>query len=116
VGVGKTVAVRAATHGLDPSAHQVIYIANPSFGTRGLYVTLVRALGASPRFHKAEVMAQAQHLLAAEAHERHRRVVLIVDEAHLLTPAQLEELRLLSNADMDSHSPFALLLVGQHLR
>ena len=30
-----------------------------------------------------------------------------------LGPDQLEELRLLTNADMDSHSPFACLLVGQ---
>lgn len=113
VGVGKTVAVRAAVAGLDPTRHTVVYVANPAFGTRGLYVTIVRALGAEPRFHKAEVMAQATGLLAAEEAERHRRVVIVVDEAHLLTPAQLEELRLLTNADMDSSSPFAGLLVGQ---
>lgn len=113
VGVGKTVAVRAATAQLDPSAHHVIYVPNPAFGTRGLYVTLVHALGAVPRFHKAELIAQAQTLLAAEEQERRRRVVLLVDEAHLLTPAQLEEIRLLSNAEMDSQSPFALLLIGQ---
>jgi type II secretory pathway predicted ATPase ExeA len=113
VGVGKTVAVRATVAGLDPTRHQVIYIANPSFGTRGLYVSIVRALGADPRFHKAEVMAQAADLLAAEEAERHRRVVVVVDEAHLMTPAQLEELRLLTNSQMDSASPFAGILVGQ---
>lgn len=113
VGVGKTVAVRAAVAGLDRTRHSVIYVANPAFGTRGLYVTIVRALGAEPRFHKAEVMAQAANLLAAEEAERHRRVVIVVDEAHLLAPAQLEELRLLTNAEMDSASPFAGLLVGQ---
>jgi type II secretory pathway predicted ATPase ExeA len=31
-------------------------------------------------------MAQAADLLAAETAERHRTVVLIVDEAHLLQP------------------------------
>ncbi len=113
VGVGKTVALRAAVAQLDPAAHHVVYVANPAFGTRGLYVTIVRALGALPRVHKADLVAQAQSLLAAEEHERRRRVVLLVDEAHLLTPEQLEELRLLTNAEMDSASPFALLLVGQ---
>jgi type II secretory pathway predicted ATPase ExeA len=39
--------------------------------------------------------------------------VLVLDEAHLLDADQLEELRLLTNAEMDSHSPFACLLVGQ---
>ena len=113
VGAGKTVAVRAAVAQLDPTRHHVIYIPNPAFGTRGLYVTIVSALGAYPRFHKAEVMAQAAGLLAAETAERHRRPVIIIDEAHLLTPEQLEELRLLTNADMDSTSPFAGILVGQ---
>ena len=113
VGAGKTVAVRAATASLDPASHHLVYVPNPAFGTRGLYVTIVRALGAAPRFHKAEVMAQASELLAAEEAERHRRVVLVIDEAHLLTPEQLEELRLLTNAELDSKSPFAGLLVGQ---
>ncbi len=113
VGAGKTVAVRAAVAALDPTRHQVIYIPNPAFGTRGLYVTIVRSLGAHPRYLKAELMAQAADLLAAETAERHRRVVLIVDEAHLLDPAQLEELRLLTNSEMDSASPFAGILVGQ---
>jgi Type II secretory pathway, component ExeA (predicted ATPase) len=113
VGAGKTVAVRAAMAALDPAAHHLVYVSNPAFGPRGLYVTIVRALGANPRFHKAEVMAQAAELLAAEEAERHRRVVLVVDEAHLLTPPQLEELRLLTNAELDSKSPFAGILVGQ---
>src|SRR5260370_345355 len=79
-GGGRRVALRAAVAGRDPPRHQVIYIPNPAFGTRGLYVTIVRALGAQPRYLKAELMAQAGDLLAAETAERHRRVVLICDE------------------------------------
>ena len=56
--------------------------------------------GRGPR--KAELIAQAQTLLAAEEHERRRRVVSIIDEAHLLAPDQLEKLRVLTNAEMDS--------------
>jgi type II secretory pathway predicted ATPase ExeA len=113
VGCGKTVAVRAAVDGLDRTRVQIIYVANPAFGTRGLYVTIVTALGGTPRYRKAELIAQTADLLAAEDAERHRRVVLVVDEAHLLTPDQLEELRLLTNADFDSRTPFAGILVGQ---
>ncbi len=36
-----------------------------------------------------------------------------MDEAHLLDPAQLEKLRLLTNSEMDSASPFAAILAGQ---
>jgi len=113
VGVGKTVALRAAISQLDPAAHHIVYLANPTVGTRGLYVTIVRALGAMPRGFKAELVAQAYTLLAAEEQERRRRVVLVIDEAHLLTPEQLEAIRLLTNADMDSAASCSLLLVGQ---
>jgi len=113
VGSGKTVAVRAATASLDTSRHTIIYLGNPAVGARGIYAAIITALGGTPRFHKAALIPQATDALAAEEHERGRRVVVIVDEAHLLDATQLEELRLLTNADMDSHSPFACLLIGQ---
>jgi type II secretory pathway predicted ATPase ExeA len=113
VGAGKTVAVRAALSALDTSRHTTIYLGNPAVGGRGLYSGIITALGGIPRFHKAALIPQTAELLAAEEHERGRTVILVLDEAHLLTGDQLEELRLLTNADMDSHSPFACLLVGQ---
>ena len=112
-GSGKTVALRAAVAGLDRTKYTLVYLANPSGGCRGLYVAIATALGATPRFHKAEAINQVAALLAAEEHERHRRVVLAIDEAHLLSPEQLEEIRLLSNAELDSASPFAGVLLGQ---
>jgi type II secretory pathway predicted ATPase ExeA len=115
VGAGKTVAVRAALADLDTSRHSVIYLGNPAIGSRGLYTTIVSHLGQVPRFHRCSLVPQAQQALAAEAAERGRRVVVVVDEAHLLAPDQLEELRLLTNAEMDSVSPFALVLAGQPL-
>ncbi|MBV9577954.1 MAG: hypothetical protein JO057_05115 [Chloroflexi bacterium] len=49
--------------------------------------------------HGAQVDAPVEHvrhqrapLLAAEKHERRRRVVFIIGEAHLLAPDQLKEL------------------------
>ena len=113
VGAGKTVAVRAALANLDSSRHTVIYLGNPAVGGRGLYGGIVTALGGVPRFHKAALIPQTMDLLAAEEHERGRTSVLVLDEGHLLSADQLEELRLLSNSELDSHSPFACLLIGQ---
>lgn len=113
VGAGKTVAIRAALANLDSSRHTIIYLGNPAVGGRDLYSGIVSTLGGVPRFHKASLIPQTQQLLAAEDHERARTVVLVLDEAHLLDTGQLEELRLLTNAEMDSHSPFACLLIGQ---
>jgi type II secretory pathway predicted ATPase ExeA len=113
VGAGKTVAARAAVAALDTSRNTIIYIGNPAIGARGLYAAIVTALGGTPRFHKAALIPQTADALAAEANERGKRIVLILDEAHLLDSDQLEELRLLTSADMDSRSPGAVLLVGQ---
>jgi type II secretory pathway predicted ATPase ExeA len=113
VGAGKSVAVRAAVASLDRTRYTVVYLANPSGGCRGLYVAVITALGAKPRFHKAEAILQLAELLDAEGKERHRKVVFLIDEAHLLEQEQLEELRLMANSEMDSASPFAGLLIGQ---
>ena len=113
VGAGKTVAVRAATAALDASRHALIYLAQPGTGVRGIYVEIVRALGATPCFQRSNLVPQTIELLAAEETERGKKVVLIVDEAHLLSPEQLESLRLLGNSEMDSHSPFSCLILGQ---
>jgi type II secretory pathway predicted ATPase ExeA len=113
VGAGKTVAVRAALGDLDASRHTVIYLGNPAVGARGLYMAIITRLGGVPRFYKAALIPQVADALAVEVAERGRKVVLVVDEAHLLTADQLEELRLLTNTEMDSNSLFALVLVGQ---
>jgi type II secretory pathway predicted ATPase ExeA len=113
VGAGKTVAARATVAGLDASRFTVIYLANPMVGARGIHHHLVTALGDTPRFHRPALIAQTSDLLAAEHEERRKTVVLIVDEAHLLSVEQLEQLRLLTNAEMDSRSRLALVLLGQ---
>jgi len=113
VGAGKTVAARAASAGLDTSRYTIIYLPNPAVGARGIYTQIVRALGATPRFYRATLIPQATELLAAETAERGKTVVLILDEAHLLSVEQLEELRMLTNSEMDSRATFACLLLGQ---
>lgn len=113
VGAGKTVALRAALAALDASRHSVIYLANPTVGVRGLHSAIVAALGGVPRFHAAALVPQTADLLATESIERGKKVVLVVDEAHLCSPEQLEGLRLLMNVELDSVSPFALVLCGQ---
>jgi type II secretory pathway predicted ATPase ExeA len=112
-GAGKTVAARAAVAGLDASRHTVLYLGTPGVGLRGIYGLIVTRLGGTPRFHHAALIPQAQELLAAEASERGKRVLLICDEAHLLDAESLEGIRCLSNLGMDQTAPFCLLLLGQ---
>jgi type II secretory pathway predicted ATPase ExeA len=109
VGAGKTVAVRAALSTLDISRHTIVYLPNPAVGARGIH----HALGAVPRFHHATLIPQATEALAIEHAERGRIAILMIDEAHLLDHPQLESIRMLTNHNFDSSSPFACLLIGQ---
>ena len=113
VGAGKTVAARAAIAALDQTRHTLIYLANPTTGTRGIHYQIVTALGGRPSHGTAALAAQAAGMLAAEHNERGRTPVLIVDEAHLLDHDQLESVRMLTNDQMDAASPLACLLIGQ---
>jgi type II secretory pathway predicted ATPase ExeA len=113
VGAGKTVAVRAALAGLDSTRHTIIYLPNPTVGVRGIHHQIVAALGHRPLTHHATLVPQTIDALAVEQAERGRTPVLVIDEAHLLDHDQLESIRMLTNHDMDSTSPFACLLVGQ---
>jgi AAA domain len=96
-GAGKTVAARAAVAGLDASRHTVLYLGTPGVGLRGIYGMIVSRLGGTPKFHHAALIPQVQELLAGEASERGKRVILICDEAHLLDAESLEGIRCLSN-------------------
>jgi type II secretory pathway predicted ATPase ExeA len=113
VGSGKTVAARAAIAGLDPTRHTLIYLADPTTGTRGIHHHVVTALGGHPAYGTATLAAQAAALIAAEHGERGRIPLLVLDEAHLLSHSQLEAVRILTNAEMDAASPLACLLIGQ---
>ena len=115
VGCGKTVALRASVSDLDPSRTQVVYCANPTVGGRGILALIVSALGGEPRFHRSALVPQAQEALATAEAERGRRVLVACDESHLLGLDELEDLRMITNAEMDSRSPAAVVLIGQPL-
>ena len=113
VGSGKSLAARCAVADLEASKHTIIYIGNPAVGARGIHQQLAHALGVAPRFHRGALITQTAELLARERDERDKQVVLIIDDAHLLDADQLEQVRLLSNDQMDSASLLAVVLLGQ---
>ncbi len=80
---------------------------------RGIYERIVTSLGGTPKFHSSALAVQAADVLAAELDERGRTPALVLDESHLLDHAELDAIRMLTNYDMDSTTPFALLLIGQ---
>lgn len=87
---------------------QVHYLAHSTVGPFGLLNVLLRKLGQSPRRSRAET---AQCISQAMLEDK-RKHLLILDEAHILPDATLEDVRLLTIADFDRRSPFVLILAG----
>ena len=79
VGSGKTAAARAAVTALDQTRHTLIYLPDPTTGTRGIHHHIVTALGGRPAYGSAVLAAQAAALIAAEHGERGRLPLLAVD-------------------------------------
>jgi len=67
------------------------------------------AMGLKPRRFKGDTAAA----LLAHLRSLPRRTVVILDEAHLLPDASLEDLRLLTADEFDRRSPFSMILCGQ---
>ncbi len=110
-GCGKSTALACLVRGLDPIAYHVVYSAFATLAPFSQISSLVVKLGLRARRFKGETAAE----LVAHLRGLSRRAVVILDEAHDLPDASLEDLRLLTADSIDKPSPFALVLAGQPL-
>lgn len=111
VGTGKTMLARMAIARL-PDHTQGIYLADPLIGREALLHTLADELGMPTEPQSHRLLRGLQERLI-ELYGQGRRVVLLVDEAHAMPPASLEEIRLLSNLESERHKLLQIVLLGQ---
>lgn len=110
-GCGKSTALSLFARSLDAANFQVLTVSLTTLGPFGFLSHLAASIGLRPRRFKGETAAAfLSHLRGLP-----KRVILLVDEAHLLPDASLEDLRLLTADELDRRSPFSLVLVGQPL-
>jgi type II secretory pathway predicted ATPase ExeA len=111
-GTGKTTAVRTVTDELPSNKYSIIYLGQDQDGSN-LCRRLSHSLGLKPRLSRTHTLLAISQHLSDNCLEQGREVILVVDEAHLLDNATLEDVRLLTNNNFDSHSPLSVILVGQ---
>lgn len=114
VGCGKTTAIRKFTDSLDFSKYTMLYLSDSKLTPRWFYKGLLEQLGTEAKFYRGDAKRQLHKELEILRGVHKKKVVCIVDEAHLLDKETLEEIRFLLNYQMDSISPMALILVGQN--
>ena len=113
-GCGKTLLTRVLLAELAPAFFEVALLTHPNLGPDEILRELLYQFGApwSGGGKPALLRSLVSFLLACDA--RRRGVVVLVDEAQLVTPRlSLEELRLLLNLQKDDRFLLTLILVGQ---
>ncbi len=114
IGAGKTTLVRSILQRLDPAKVVAAQLVSTQLDAEDLLKSVATAFGvpAARATDKAQLLAQLEAFLVSLVPER-KRALLIVDEAQNLTPRAVEELRMLSNFQLENRALLQSFLVGQ---
>ncbi len=111
-GTGKSTLLSLFLTQVSVSRYRIVKLDTPQARPRELYRAIATALGANPSWFGADAL-KIIDLLIQSYLESHRPNLLVIDEGHLLSPAALNELRLLSNVQ-EKHEPLvSLVIFGQ---
>lgn len=112
VGTGKTTLLQLLVKSMDQKIH-LCMITNPSLSIDDFYYYLAAKYGLSEYSgNKAKFMLEFAIFLE-NCRKQDERVLLIIDEAHVLPVNLLDEIRLLSNQHYLEFGVMSIFLVGQ---
>jgi type II secretory pathway predicted ATPase ExeA len=112
VGSGKTMLCRVLIERL-PKEVETIYLATPSLGKDEIIHAIADDLKlAFSQDRRAVALRELQERLI-ELYGAGRRVVVLIDEAHVMPDDTLEQVRLLSNLESNRHKLLQIVLFGQ---
>lgn len=112
VGAGKTTLSRTLLRKLEGRIHSSL-VFNPKLSEFEIIQVIVEDFGIQPKGKKKKDYFDALNKFLLEEVEKGFNAVVIVDEAHLLSPRALEQVRLLSNLETATHKLLQIVLVGQ---
>ena len=112
VGSGKTMLCRVLMERL-PAHVATIYLATPALGRDEIVAAIGDELGLKLAQQRITVALRhlQEHLIGLYA--AGRRVVIVLDEAHVMPDETLEQVRLLSNLESNRHKLLQIVLFGQ---
>lgn len=112
-GSGKTTVCRKVASTLHTGLYRVFYVPNSTGNVMDLYKSISWELGLPVERSRAALYRSIRAEVTRLCLESHLRPILVVDEAHLLRSDVLEDLRLLTNYEMDSENRLCLVLLAQ---
>ena len=113
VGSGKTMLCRVLMERL-PRHVDTIYLATASLGREEILQAIADDLRLElPHGERTAVVLRALQERLIELYGAGRRVVILIDEAHVIPDESLEQIRLLSNLESNRHKLLQIVLFGQ---
>ncbi|HET6264214.1 MAG TPA: AAA family ATPase [Usitatibacter sp.] len=112
VGSGKTMLCRVLMERL-PGTVETIYLAVPSLTRDEMLAAIAGELGIETTGAGTNKLVHALQEKLIAVHAAGRQVVALIDEAHAMPPATLEDIRLLSNLETDKEKLLQIVLFGQ---
>jgi MSHA biogenesis protein MshM len=112
VGSGKTMLCRVLMERL-PEKVETIYLAVPSLSRDEMLAAIAGELGIDAPGTSATQMLRALQERLIALHAEGKQVVALIDEAHAMPLATLEEVRLLSNLETEKEKLLQIVLFGQ---
>lgn len=112
-GMGKTFAIRNFIKSLNPNLFKCVYISMSSLTVHEFYKQLAFSLGIIPEHKKIDIYKQIQETIVDLVNNRKIKVIICIDEAQYLKTDIINDLKILSNFEMDSRNYFTLILTGQ---
>ncbi len=112
-GIGKTTLIRKFINDINFDKYKVFYVSDSSLTPSALYQNILVQLGEDSRYFRANSKEYLHEQIGYIKNKLKKKIVLIIDEAHLLSIKSIEEIRFLLNFKIDSFSPLSLILVGQ---
>lgn len=112
-GTGKSTLLHSFLGSLGKTTHAICYVAFSSCSVIDLYRQIARGLQLEPRFRKADLADDIKERVLKLSRTQKLTVLVIVDDAHLMTSNVLDDLRLLTSFDGDSRDDLTLILAGQ---
>lgn len=114
VGLGKTLSIRMIIDMLDQEKYKIALITNPGISFVQILQEIIGQLTDKQCHEKRKVnLLEMFNRLLFSTFEGGRKILIFIDEANAITPANLENLRLLTNMQSDRGNLFTMVLAGQ---
>jgi general secretion pathway protein A len=107
-GIGKSTLLRLFIHSLPQNRYHPLYLHLTPLNANAFLRVIVTKLGEAPRIGKDRLLLQ----IVDRIHQNEKCTLFIIDEAHLIDPQALTDLRLLISS-MEAELTLKIILCGQ---